>query len=44
MGLGGAQKRGQGRVISLDATQAEDRLSREAADALTRRLFQALAG
>jgi RNA polymerase sigma-70 factor (ECF subfamily) len=36
-----AQKRGQGRVISLDARQAEDRLSREPADALTpEKLFE----
>jgi RNA polymerase sigma factor (sigma-70 family) len=36
-----AQKRGQGRVISLDARQAEDRLSREPADLLTpEKLFE----
>jgi RNA polymerase sigma-70 factor (ECF subfamily) len=36
-----AQKRGQGRVISLDARQAEDRLNREPADTLTpERLFE----
>jgi RNA polymerase sigma-70 factor (ECF subfamily) len=36
-----AQKRGQGRVVSLDARQAEDRLSREPADALTpEKLFE----
>jgi RNA polymerase sigma-70 factor (ECF subfamily) len=36
-----AQKRGHGRVISLDARQAEERLSREPADALTpEKLFE----
>jgi RNA polymerase sigma factor (sigma-70 family) len=36
-----AQKRGHGRVISLDARQAEERLSREPADTLTpEKLFE----
>ena len=36
-----AQKRGQGRVISLDASLAEDRFSREPADTLTpEKLFE----
>jgi RNA polymerase sigma-70 factor (ECF subfamily) len=36
-----AQKRGQGRVISLDARQAEERLRREPADTLTpEKLFE----